>query len=46
MDADIKGLCTRTDVAPPSATPYGMQQLTLDDSDGYGLCVQERVATA
>jgi uncharacterized glyoxalase superfamily protein PhnB len=29
---------------PPKIAPYGMKQLYLTDPDGYGLCLQWRVA--
>lgn len=30
--------------APPRTAPYGMRQLELRDPDGYGICLQHRVA--
>ena len=32
------------DAKPPAIAPYGMKQLYLTDPDGYGICLQWRVA--
>jgi len=32
------------DLRPPKVTSYGMKQLSLEDPDGYGVCLQWRAA--
>lgn len=42
--ADVDGayrlLRDRVELEPPITTPYGMRQLTIEDPDGYLLCLQ------
>lgn len=41
VDAAYEYLMTQgIDLNPPSAAPYGMKQLYLNDPDGYNLCFQ------